>query len=179
MWMTSVLSKMGGGRVLSGWNGMDDSTKMSKIPITCLISRFGAGGGAIAMRTCYGALSVSLHCVDDLSTIQDRWGKSSEWMKWHGWQYHAVQDPNYMSNFTFWGWSWSHLAMRTCYSALTVPLIENPFSKRSLPLRCFKGENIVIMLIISYSWQFFHNGKIPRYSHVLCSFQFHGQIKRG
>jgi len=63
---------------------MDDSTKMSKIPITCLISRFGAGGGAIAMRTCYGALTVSLHCVDDLSTIQDRWGKSSEWLKWHG-----------------------------------------------------------------------------------------------
>jgi len=40
-------------------------------------------------------------------------------------------------------------------------------------LRCFKGENIVITFIISYLWQFFQIGKISRYSHVLCSFQFH------
>jgi len=71
---------------------MDDSTKPTKIPITCPISRFGAGGGAIAMQMCYGALTVSLHCVDDLSTIQDEWGKSSEWVKWHGWQYQAIQE---------------------------------------------------------------------------------------
>jgi len=211
----------------SKWNGMDDSTKPSKIPLTCLIPRFGAWGGAIAIviQTSYGALTVPLHCVDDLSTIQDGWGKSSEWVKWHGWQYQAVQDPTYMPNFTswglrwcriamwtcysaltvplhymddlstiqngwgkisewvkwhgwqyqanrdptympnftFWGWRWSRIAMRTCYSALTVPLIENPFSKRSLPLRCFKGENIVITFIISYSWQFFQNGKISTY----------------
>jgi len=66
--MTSELSKIGGGRVLSGCNGMDDNTKPSKIPLTCLIPRFGAGDGAIAMRTCYSALT-ALHCVDDLSTI--------------------------------------------------------------------------------------------------------------
>jgi len=79
-------------------------------------------------------------------------------------------------------WLWifiSAIAMWTCYSALTVPLIENLFSKRSLPLRCFKGENIVITVIISYLWQFFQNGKISRYSHVLCSFQFHNQDKGG
>ncbi len=94
---------------------------------------------------------------------------------WHGWQYQAVQDPNYISNFTFWGWRWSRIAMRTCFSALTVPVLENLFSKRSLTLRCFKGEIIVIVVIISYSWQFFQNGKITRYSHVLCSFQRHDQ----
>jgi hypothetical protein len=55
--------------------------------------------------------------------------------------------------------------------------IEYPFSKRSLPLRCFKGKNIIIVLIISYLWQFFQNGKISRNSHVLCAFQFHDQIK--
>jgi len=27
---------------------------------------------------------VPLHFVDELSTIQDGWGKSSEWVKWHG-----------------------------------------------------------------------------------------------
>jgi len=69
--------------------------------------------------------------------------------------------------------------MRTCYSALTVPLIENPLSKRSLPLRCFKGENIVVTFIISYLWQFFQNGKISRYSHLLCSFKFHNRNKGG
>ena len=31
-----------------------------------------------------------------------------------------------------------------------MPLIENPLSKRSLPLRCFKGENIINTFIISY-----------------------------
>ena len=56
---------------------------------------------------------------------------------------------------------------------VTVPLIENPLSKRSLPLRCFKGENIIITFIITYLWQFFQNGKISTYSFVLCSFQFH------
>jgi len=58
---------------------------------------------AIAMQMCYSALIVPLHCVDDFSTIQDGWGKSSEWVKWHGWQYQAVQDPTYMPNSTFWG----------------------------------------------------------------------------
>ena len=33
------------------------------------------------------------------------------------------------------------------------------------------------MLIISYLWQFFQNGKISRFSHVLCSLQFHDQIQ--
>ncbi len=33
-------------------NGMDDSSKPSKIPITCLIPRFGAWGGAIVMLAC-------------------------------------------------------------------------------------------------------------------------------
>ena len=70
-------------------------------------------------------------------------------------------------------------AMRSCFSALTVPVLENLFSKRSLTLRCFKCENIVIVVIISYSWQFFQNGKITRYSHVLCSFQLHDQIMGG
>ena len=176
--MTSELSNIGGGRVLSGWNGMDDSTKPSKIPLTCLIPCFWAGDGAIAMRTCYSALR-ALHCVDDLNIIQNVWGKSSEWVKWHGWQYQADQDLNYMPNSTFWGWRWSCIAMRTCFSALTVPVLENLFSKRSLTLRCFKGENIVIVVIISYSWQFFQNGKITRYSHVLCSFQLHDQIMGG
>ena len=176
--MTSELSKIGGGRVLSGWNGMDDSTKPSKIPLTCLIPRFWAGEGAIPMWTCYSALT-AIHCVDDLSTIQEGWGKSSEWVIWHGWQYQAIQDPIYTSNFTFWGWRWSRIAMRTCFSALTVPVLENLFSKRSLTLRCFKGENIVIVVIISYLWQFFQNGKITRYSHVLCSFQLHDQIIGG
>jgi len=76
----------------------------------------------IAMWTCYTALTVSLHCVDDLSTIQDRWGKSSEWVKWHGWQYQAIQDPTYMTNSMFWGWRWCRIAMQTCYSALTVSI---------------------------------------------------------
>jgi hypothetical protein len=31
-----------------------------------------------------------------------------------------------------------------------VDKIENPFNKRSLPLKCFKGENIVIVLIESF-----------------------------
>jgi hypothetical protein len=57
--------------------------------------------------------------------------------------------------------------------------IEYSFSKRSLPLRCFKGKNIIIVLIISFLWQFFQNGKISRYSHVLCSLQYHDQIKGG
>ena len=60
-----------------------------------------------------------------------------------------------------------------------VDKIEYPFSKRSLPLRCFKGKNIIIVLIISFLWQFFQNGKISRYSHVLCSLQYHDQIKGG
>ena len=59
------------------------------------------------------------------------------------------------------------------------PVLENLFSKRSLTLRCFKGEIIVIVVIISYSWQFFQNGKITRYSHVICSFQLHDQIMEG
>jgi hypothetical protein len=42
-----VLSGWKGGRFLSGWNGLDDSTKPTKIPITCLIPRFGAGSGAV------------------------------------------------------------------------------------------------------------------------------------
>jgi hypothetical protein len=41
-----------------------------------------------------------------------------------------------------------------------VDKIENPFNKRSLPLRCFKGMNIFITLIKSYLWKFFKNGKI-------------------
>ena len=76
----------------------------------------------IAMQTCYSALKVSLHCVDDLITIQNGWGKSSEWVKWHGWQYQDDQDLNYMPNSTFWGWRWSCIAMRMCYSILTMPL---------------------------------------------------------
>jgi hypothetical protein len=68
----------------------------------------------IAMQTCYSTLTVSLHCVDNLSTIQNGWGKSSEWVKWHGWQYQAVQDPTYLPNFTFWGWRWCLIAMRMC-----------------------------------------------------------------
>jgi len=76
----------------------------------------------IAMRMCYSALTVPLHCVDDLSTIQNGWGKSSEWVKWHGWQYQADRDPHFMPNSTFWGWRWICIAMRTCYSAFTMPL---------------------------------------------------------
>jgi len=76
----------------------------------------------IMMWTCYTARTVSLHCVDDLSTIQDGWGKSFEWVKWHGWQYQDVQDPIYMPNCTFWGWRWCSIAMQTCYCALTVSL---------------------------------------------------------
>ena len=34
--------------------------------------------------------------------------------------------------------------------------------KRSLPLGCFKGKNIVIALNIPYLWKFFQNGKISR-----------------
>jgi len=45
--MTSILSKMGEGRVLSGWNDMDDRTKTTKISTTCLIPRFWAGGRAV------------------------------------------------------------------------------------------------------------------------------------
>jgi len=63
---------------------MDDSTKPTKIPRTCPIPRFGAEGGAIAMRTCYSALTMPLRYVDDFSIIQDGWGKGSEWVKWHG-----------------------------------------------------------------------------------------------
>jgi len=43
----------------------------------------------------------------------------------------------------------------------------------------FKGENIVITFIISYSWQFFQNGKMSKFSHVLSLFQFHKQNKGG
>ena len=146
---------------------------------------------------------MSVHCVDDLRTIQYRWGKSSEWVKWHGWQYQAVQNPTYMPNstflgwrwchsdanmlqcpysltlcgwpqyysrrvgeefwvgemawmtvpsrprsqniskFTFWGWRRSRIAMRTCFSALTVPVLENLFSKRSLTLRCLKVRTLL------------------------------------
>jgi hypothetical protein len=41
-----------------------------------------------------------------------------------------------------------------------VDKFENPFSKRSLPLRCFKGMNIFITSIKSYLWNFFVNGTI-------------------
>ena len=90
-----------GGRVLSGWNGINDSTKPSKIPITCLIPRVGAGDGAILMWTYYSAFTVPLNCVDDLSSIQ-RWVGDEFWVgERHGWQYQDVQDPNYMSNSRF------------------------------------------------------------------------------
>ncbi len=49
---------------------MDDSTKPTEISTKCLIPRFWAGDGAIAMRTCYSALR-ALHCVDDLNIIQN------------------------------------------------------------------------------------------------------------
>ena len=62
----------------------------------------------------------------------------------------------------------------TCFMFISISQ-----RKRSLPLRCFKGKNIIIVLIISYLSQFFQNGKISRYSHVLCTFQFHDQIKGG
>jgi hypothetical protein len=42
-----------------------------------------------------------------------------------------------------------------------VDKVENPFRKRSLPLSCFKGKSIVILLVISYLWIFFVNGKFP------------------
>ena len=78
------------------------------------------------MQMCYSALTVTLHCVcvDDLSSIQDGWRMSSEWVKWHGRQYHDVQDLTYMPISTFWGWRWCRTAMQTCYkypySALTL-----------------------------------------------------------
>ncbi len=40
-----------------------------------------------------------------------------------------------------------------------VDKIENPFNKRSLPLKCFKGENIVIVLIESLFVVIFPNWK--------------------
>ena len=52
--------------------------------LTCLIPRYVVIGGVIAMRTGYSALTMPLHCVNDLRTIQDGWGKSSEWVKWRG-----------------------------------------------------------------------------------------------
>ena len=52
--------------------------------LTCLIARFGVMWCRIAMRTGYSALTMPLHCVNDLRTIQDGWGKSSEWVKWRG-----------------------------------------------------------------------------------------------
>ena len=73
----------------------------------------------IAMQTYPSAFTLYETCVDNLSTVQDGWGKSSEWVKWHGWQYQADQDPNYMPNSTFWGWRWCRIAMWTC---VTVPL---------------------------------------------------------
>jgi len=64
---------------------MDDSAKTFKIPLTCLIARFGAGGGAVSYANVLQCpYSVLIHCVDDLSTIQEGRGKSSEWVKWHG-----------------------------------------------------------------------------------------------
>ena len=80
----------------------------------------------IAMWTCYSALTVPLHCVDDLSTIQNGWGKSSEWVKWHGWQYQAIQDPTYLPNSMFWGWRWCRIAMQMC-SALTLYECHRPW----------------------------------------------------
>jgi hypothetical protein len=55
--------------------------------------------------------------------FQEGWGKSSEWVKWHGWKYQAVQDPTYMTNSTFWGWRWSYSnanVLQCPYSALTL-----------------------------------------------------------
>ena len=69
---------------------------------------------------------------------------------------------------------WKNIQILTCFMFISISQ-----RKRSLPLRCFKGKNIIIVLIISYLWQFFQNGKISRYSHVLCAFQFHDQIKGG
>ncbi len=60
-----------------------------------------------------------------------------------------------------------------------VDKIENPFSKRSLPLRCFKGMNILITLIKSYLWKFFVNGKFSWHSHVFCFSHFDDQLKGG
>jgi len=49
---------------------MDDSTKPLTIPITYLIPRFGAGDGAVLRCK---SVTVPLHFVDELSTIQDGW----------------------------------------------------------------------------------------------------------
>ena len=86
----------------------------------------------IAMRTYFTALTMSLHCVNDLKTIQDRWGKSSEWVKWHGWQYQAVQDPTYMPNSTFLGWRWCHtdVNMLQCPYSLTLCGWPQYYSRR-------------------------------------------------
>ena len=52
--------------------------------------------------------------------------------------------------------------------SLKVDKIENPFNKRTLPLRCFKGEQSGMALIV---WKFFQIRKITRYSHE-CTYQF-------
>ena len=42
-----------------------------------------------------------------------------------------------------------------------VDKFENPFNKRTLPLKCFKGENIVIVLIKSFCGNFSKMEKYP------------------
>ena len=44
-----------------------------------------------------------------------------------------------------------------------VDEIDNPFNKRSLPLKCFKGEAILILLFR----EFYKIGKIPWNSHIV------------
>ena len=46
--------------------------------------------------------------------------------------------------------------------SLKVDKIENPFNKRTLPLRCFKGEQSGMALIV---WKFFQIRKITSQSH--------------
>jgi hypothetical protein len=61
-----------------------------------------------------------------------------------------------------------------------VDKIENPFSKRSLPLRCcFKGKSIFITLIKSYLWFFFVNGKYSGLCHDFGFSHFDNQFKGG
>jgi len=54
---------------------MDDSTKPTEIPLIC---KFHVLGLEVVQYSNANMLQ------DDLSTIQDGWGKSSEWVNSHG-----------------------------------------------------------------------------------------------
>jgi hypothetical protein len=136
--MTSELSKMGGGRVLSGWNGMDDSTKpikkgfwVGEMAWMIVPSRsrstympnstfWGLRWCCLAMQTCVLQCPYSFHTLCRWPQYYPRWLGEEFWVGEMAWMtVQAIQDPTYMTNSMFWSWRWSRIEMRMC-STLTL-----------------------------------------------------------